>query len=273
MYSVEELKNKLKDKVTGLGIDPKFKENPAFDEAIIEIKCFITRMNMGEALESVKVKEEKRSISFSWTSPAGNKYSMMISCSSPETFRCIKTEERPPFVGTNGQVVREKEVTEQVTTIDNSSGFITIYINGSSINNIDCKNGECNNNPWSVMEYYTSEGIMRDRDLKIFPGGILAEDFDSARTNSILFIPRQAFIISGPFYNSYEMRSILSREKLDTARLTAEDKPRGIEYRATVRLSQEHGLQNMQTLGGDPYPQRITIPPLSTEEIDRMISR
>ena len=271
-YSVKELIDKLIERVIGLGIDKSFLENPAFASAISQIDSLIGQMNMFEAAEAVTVKEENGNISFDWTSSVGDKYSMSISSSSPETFRCVRTEEKKPFVGTNGQSIRQKNVVEEVATID-KSGFITLTTNGSMVDNIDCGMGKCNNSTWSEKKYYTPNGIMRDREYKNFTRGELSEDFDRTRIDSMLFIPRQAFDF-GLWHDKYESRTLLVRDKLDTARIVSEDKTKGIRYSAITPLNQEHGLRDMVLLGGyDPYPQDVVIPPLSQEEIEVMIQR
>ena len=271
-YSVKELREKLDEKISGLGINPKFKENPAYASALAEIESLISQMNMFEAAEVVTVREEEGKISFDWTSTVGEKYSMSISSSSPETFRCIRTEEKKPFIGTNGQTIREKNVVEEVATID-KSGFITLTTNGSMIDNIDCGVGKCNNSTWAEKKYYTSNGVMRDREYKGFARGELTEDFDRTRVDSMLYIPRQAFDF-GFWHDKYETRTLLTREKLDTARIVSEDKAKGIRYNATTPLNQEHGLRDMVLPGGyDPYPQDVVIPPLSKEQIEEMIQR
>lgn len=271
-YSVKELRDKLSERVIGLGIDKSFLENPAFASAISQIDSLIGQMNMFEAAEAITVKEENGNISFDWTSSVGDKYSMSISSSSPETFRCVRTEEKKPFVGTNGQSIRQKNVVEEVATID-KSGFITLTTNGSMVDNIDCGMGKCNNSTWSEKKYYTSNGIMRDREYKNFTRGELSEDFDRTRIDSMLYIPRQAFDF-GFWHDKYESRTLLVRDKLDTARIVSEDKTKGIRYSAITPLNQEHGLRDMVLLGGyDPYPQDVVIPPLSQEEIEVMIQR
>ena len=75
-YSVKELRDKLIERVIGLGVDKSFLENPAFASAISQIDNLIGQMNMFEAAEAVTVKEENGNISFDWTSPVGDKYSM-----------------------------------------------------------------------------------------------------------------------------------------------------------------------------------------------------
>lgn len=271
-YSVEELRDKLIEHVVGLGIDKSFLENPAFASAISQIDNLIGQMNMFEAEEAVTVKEENGSISFNWTSSVGDKYSMRISCSSPNTFKCVRIEEKKPFIGTNGQNIRQKNVVEEVATID-KSGFITLTTNGSMVDNFDCGYGKCNNSTWSERKYYTSNGVMRDREYKNLGRGELTEDFDKTTISSMLDIPRQAFDF-GLVSSNFESRTLLVRDKLDTARIVREDRKKGIRYNAITPLSQEHGLRDMELVGGyELYPQDVNIPPLSQEEIEEMIQR
>lgn len=272
-YSVKELRGKLIERVIGLGVDKSFLENPAFASAISQIDSLIGQMNMFEAAETVTVKEENGNISFNWTSPVGDKYSMSISSSSPETFRCVRTEEKKSFIDTNGQSIKRKNVVEEVATID-KSGSITLTTNSSIVDNIDCRIGKCNNYTWSEKKCYTSNGVMRDREYKSFARGELSVDFDRAEIDSMLFIPRQAFDF-GFWYDKYESRTLLVRDKLDTAKIISEDRTKGIRYSAITPLNQEHGLRDMAALldGYGPYPQNVVIPPLSQEEIEAMIQR
>ena len=228
---------------------------------------------MFEAAEAVTVKEENGNISFDWTSPVGDKYSMSISSSSPETFRCVRTEEKKSFIDTNGQSIKRKNVVEEVATID-KSGSITLTTNSSIVDNIDCRIGKCNNYTWSEKKCYTSNGVMRDREYKSFAKGELSVDFDRAEIDSMLFIPRQAFDF-GVWHDKYESRTLLVRDKLDTAKIISEDRTKGIKYSAITPLNQEHGLRDMAALldGYGPYPQNVVIPPLSQEEIEIMIQR
>lgn len=268
-YSVKELRDKLIERVIGLGVDKSFLENPAFASAISQIDNLIRQMGM---VEAATVKEENGNISFDWTSPVGDKYSMSISSSSPETFRCVRTEEKKSFTDTNGQSIKQKDVIEEVATIE-KSGAITLTTNSSIVDNIDCKIGKCNNSTWSEKKCYTSNGVMRERECKSFAKGELPVDFDKAEINSILFIPRQAFDF-GFWYDKYESRTLLVRDKLDTAKIISEDRTKGIKYSAIAPLNQEHGLRDMALLGGyGPYPQNVVIPPLSQEEIEVMIQR
>ena len=70
----------------------------------------------------------------------------------------------------------------------------------------------------------------------------------------------------------YETRTVIMRDKLDTAKIHDEDRRRGTEYNAIVPLNRETGLQDMKLIGGDPYPKNIVIPALGTEQVDAMIT-
>lgn len=273
MYSVKELRDKIVEKVSGLGVDPKFRENPAYASAIAAIDNLIGQMNMFEEAENVPVQEENGNLSFSWTSPVGEKYSMSISCSNPESFRCVRTEEKRPYVGTNGQTVREKSIVEKVATIDKTSGFMTLDTNGAVLDNIDCSVGKCNNSIWAEKSSYTSNGIMDKKEYKGFPREELSEDFDRARIDSALYVPRKAFDM-GMWYDRYHTRTLLVRDKLDTARLVTDDRTQGFRYNGIVPLNQEHGLRDMVQIGGfSPEQNNVVISPLSPEEIEKMIQR
>lgn len=272
-YKVNDLRNKLDEKILGLGIDTKFKETPAYESVLIEIDNLISQMNMFELSDKVTVYEEKGSISFNWDSPDGKKYSFNISCSNPETVRCIRTEEKNSVVSTNGQVTREKNVIEKVASIDETSGYVTLITNGSMIDNINCGIGKCNNSTWSEKKYYDSNGVMINREYKGFSKGALTENFDNTRIDSMLYIPRGAFK-SGFLSDNYEIRALLVRDKLDTARIVLEDKKKQIKYSTIMPLNQEYGLRDMNfNKGYDTYPQDIVISPLSKEEIEIMIQR
>lgn len=271
-YSVKELVEKISEHILELGIDKKFLENPAFSSAISQIVSLINEMNMAEAEKLVNVREKSGNISFEWTSTAGNKYSMNITSPKPEMFRCIRTEERKPYIGTNGQNIREKRVIEEVANID-KYGFITLTTNSSMVDDIDCGIGKCNNFTWSEKKYYTPDGVMAEREEKTFTRGELSEDFDRTRIDSMLYIPRQAFDI-GFWHDKYKSRTLLVRDKLDTARIIKEDKTKGIRYNSIIPLNQQYGLRDMILSGGyNPYPQNVIIPPLSQKEIESMIQR
>lgn len=217
---------------------------------------------MFETAEMVNVKEENGNISFEWISTYGNKYSMSITSLSPDAFGCIRTEEKIYESG-----IKEKNVTEVVTSID-ENGEITITSNNGSVDNADVKSGECNIVMSSEKKYYNFYGIMGKREYKSFgKSELINKTVETATINDILPMPR----IDG---SSYVTSNLLVRDKLDTARLVIDDKSKGTKYNAIVPLNQEHGVMNMiYTTGGYIYQQDITILPLSQSEIEAMIQK
>lgn len=260
-YSVKELREKLSERILGLEIDSKFLENPAFSSSVSEIDNLIGQMNMFETAEMVNVREKNGNISFEWMSTYGKKYSMSITSLSPDAFRCIRTEEKIYESG-----IKEKNVTEVVTSID-ENGEITITSNNGSVDNADVKSGECNIVTSSEKKYYNFYGVMSKREYKNFgKSELINKTVETATINDILHMPRID-------ENRYVTRNLLVRDKLDTARLVIDDKSKGITYNATVPLNQEHGLKEMILNGGDIYQQDIIILPLSQLEIEAMIQK
>ena len=269
-YNVKDLREKLSEHVQSLGIDPKFLDNPAFEASLSQINSLIANMNMSEAAEKVMVREGDKSISFDWTSAIGDKYSMNISSSSPNEFSCTRVEESSPRTGANGATIHNKNVIKETTTLG-KSGFITLITNGAMADDYDCKRDEYNNYTWAERKYYTSDGVMLEREYKGFPSQKAMGTVTNQITGAMLVIPSRAFDYAA-WGDQYESRFLLVRDKLDTARFYAEDKKKGTEYRSVAPLKQEHGLRDMVLLGGyDPYPQNVNIPPLSQEKIAEML--
>lgn len=268
MYNLYELIEHLGEKVTTLGIDPRFKENPAFSSVIHEIDILLSSMNLEkEEKEKLHVTVKEGRISFSCTTNQGRKYTCEISCSSPETFKCIFTEERSP----KEQPYREKYVIEKKATID-EYGFITLTTCGANIHSIEGDQNHCSITSRAERSYYTSYGIMRDKEIKTFKPGELFSSFDGASINDMLYTPRQGF--DGQFFSDkYQSRTLLTRERLDVARVVIDDKKRQTMYVASLPLNQEFGLRDMYINGGYSYPREVVIPPLSKEEIEEKIAR
>ena len=85
-----------------------------------------------------------------------------------------------------------------------------------------------------------------------------------------LYIPRQAFD-HGFWHDKYKTNTLLTRDKLDTARWFVDDRRKGTRYSATIPLSKEYGLRDMIIPNGFNNNRDIVISPLSTEEIEVMI--
>lgn len=242
------------------------------DISLSEIDSLISTMNMFEIADTVLVTEKDNEISFEWFSPVNEKYCFKIIKDNENVFRCIKTSERNlGFSSELNKDLREKTATEEIVTLE-SSGFISIIENNSIVYNTNKKIGACDNTVSSERKYYTNDGIMRDRQYKGYKTGELTEDFDRVRTSSMLYIPRQAFGY-GFWHNNYETTTILTREKLDIARIYHEDKAKGIRYSSKTVLNSEYGLRDMNLQGGNPYPLEATISPISKNEIELLIKK
>lgn len=270
-YNISELRANLGEKVEELGISPAFKENPAYDTALDSINALLGEIysELPDQIKETQVSLKNGVISFACDLPFGKKYAMSILCDDSTTFRCIRTQEKAPYIGTGGVMYRCKDVIEKVVTVDEKSGHMTLTTNGAWLYADDSMKGECRNSTSSEKCDYTSDGIMERRETKIFGTGKLSEDYNRAGIGSMLYIPRSAFGMS-LWSDKYEDRTLLTREKLDTARLVVEDKKKNIKYNATVQLSSQYGLKNMR-LDITDLPEDITIMPLLPAEIDELI--
>ena len=183
---------------------------------------------------------------------------------------CIRIEEKASWQAIDGSWVNEKDIIEVLASID-KSGFITMFKNCSSLNDFECKKGECNNIVSSEKCYYTSNGVMIDREYKQYGTGPLSVDISRANVDSALLIARNAFNY-GFWHDKFISRTLLTRRKIDTARLVIEDKQKNIFYTGIVTLNGEHGYRDMAMLGGNfDYPIDYIINPLPIEEINRIL--
>ena len=263
-YNIKELIENLEAKVVKLGISPKFRDNPAFASALLQIKSLMHKGSTNESNKEVLVDESENQISFSWKDQYGDKYIFNISSSSPETFECTSIVEKAPYHGKDGQIINEVEGLKESATINEQTGEITLTTRGSSINNADTTNNINDNYNWIEKRKYTSGGVMSEKEYKKFSIGAIHYDISDISRN-----PQNLFIIDLTKLQPDE-RTLLVREKLDTAKVIYEDASKGIKYIATTPLNQEHGLRDMIFQGP---AQEVIIPPLNKDEIEKMIQR
>lgn len=259
--NLHDLQENFFEKVSGLGINSKFMENPAYASVLGQIGELISEMHVEDA-EKVYVDEEEGKISFKFVSPDRTNYSMSISANGENTITCFRTIEEK-----FGDVNRQKEFVEMVATLDDSTGSIELVTNGAMVDNA-AKEGSSNCYNWAEKASYTPYGIMQKREYKNFNRAEKNMHFDSITSNNALTESKNAFNIGNSYYST---RTLLTREKLDVARIHFEDKKAGLEYSSMVELNREHGLRNMVLPGGDPMPEEVIIPPISVMEIDKMI--
>lgn len=272
MSSIVELRENIVDKVIDLGVSLDFLENPAFVVALAEVNNLISQMNI-EDPGVVLVDESNDSLSFTYTSSSGDNYKMDISCPDSKTVKCVRVEEPHSFVGESGNVVRQKNVVEQVAKLDEHGG-VTLFTNCGSIDNVDCDNHHYNMNSSVERRVYTTRGVMYEREHKNYATRKGEGYFHRVGADEMLLLARQAFDY-GPWADSYDKRSLLVRELLDTARLVYDDRRTGNDYYGVVPLHQEHGLRDMFIANGyNTFPVAdVEIHPLMEGEIAEMIAR
>ena len=267
MNEIEELRNNLKEHILNLGIDKKIMDNPAFLSAITRINSMIEQMNIQDADKVVEVTENNGIISINWNSVTNDKYNMKIASSSPDSFYCVRTLEKNPRLGNNGQMIHEKEVIENIIAMSNN-GALTITSNSSIVNDINCDSNTLNNTTFVETMYYTTEGVMSMRESKSFKTTPLIGSIDKIGTDAMLYTPRNEYMT-----DKYSKRRVLYRNTIDTARILEEDKNNNTKYSSVVRLNMEHGLKNMTLPNIDIHQKDVYIPKISVVEINEMINQ
>lgn len=272
MSSVVELRENIVDKVVDLGLSLDFLDNPASITALAEINSFIETINM-EDPGVVLVDRSNGYLSFSYTASNGDKYKMGISCPDEKTIKCVKEEEPHTFVGKSGSVVRQKSAVEQIAKLG-EHGEITIVTNIGSIDNIDCDNHHYNMNNSVERRVYTTRGVMYEREHKDYATRKGEGYFHRVGTNQMLLLARQAFDY-GPWADTYDKRTLLRREMLDTARLFYENRSKGNDYCGVVPLKQEKGLKDLVIASEyNTFPMiDVEIPALTEEEIADILAK
>ncbi len=269
-YSVQDLRDNLSEKILNLGINREFLNNPAYKAVLDEIDNLIGQLNMFEQVNNIMVESNGNSISFKFVGSDATNYYTEISKNDDNSFKCSQITEKKPYLDANGDYVKEKTFVEEIATL-NDNGFIELVNNGSIINNT-ASSGVCNNMSWAEKKTYTDKGIMQVREYIGFPKSELNESYDRVNSATALYFSKAAF--NGNLGNLYDTRTILRRDKFDTARIYVENKNNDIKYSTIIPLNQEHGLRDMTMIGGyDSYPTEIVIKPLSPEEITAIISK
>ena len=272
MSSVMDLKNNIVDKVLELGADLKFLENPAFVTALAEVNYFISEINM-EDLSVVLLDKSNSSLSFNYNSLDGDTYKVELSCPDNKTIKFVKLVELHSFVGDEGYVVRQKNVMEQIATLG-EHGEVIIVTNKGAIDNIGCDNHHYNMNNSVERRVYTKRGVMYEREHKVYATRKGEGYFHRVGAKEMLLLARQAFDY-GPWSDTYNRRTLLRREMLDTARLVYENRGNESNYYGVVPLHKGNSLKDLVIDGEyNKYPMKdVEIPALTEGEVAELLAR
>ena len=272
MSSVVELRENIVDKVIELGVCLDFLENPAFITALSEINGLIEEMNI-EDPSVILVDKSKGYHSFSYINPNGDKYKLGISCPDERTVKCVRELETRSFEGGDGHVVRHKAVIEQLAKYGDH-GEVIIITNTGSVDNICCDNHHYNMNNSVERRVYTKRGVMYEREHKVYATRKGEGYFHRVGAKEMLLLARQAFDY-GPWSDTYNRRTLLRREMLDTARLVYENRGNESNYYGVVPLHKGNSLKDLVIDGEyNKYPMKdVEIPALTEGEVAELLAR
>lgn len=268
-FSVAELKNNIDAKITMLGITNEFRENPAYITVISEIKRLLDQLNIDE---STIVSIAGKTMFFNCLSASGSRFSVHISCAIPNNINFDIYEERPNQKIAD-QTFGEHDVVELLAVYDPILKTVSTYMSGSTVDNMNCEVNTCNNATWSERKEFNSYGIMMEREYKGFPRLLLSIDHNLITEALMLDTPRQAF--SDTFWkDKYNVRNVITRELLDTAKVIYENKVDGERYVTMAPLSQKQSLKYLiLPKGFETRPNNVTIGKLTEDQIDELIKR
>ena len=272
MSSVVELREKIVEKVVNLGVCLEFLENPAFVTVLSEINLYIEQMQI-EDPAVVLVDKSKGYLSFNYTNADGDKFKMGISCPNERTIKCVKEEEPHSYVGLEGSVIRQKNVLEQIARLGDH-GEVTIITNTGSVDNVGCDNHHYNMNNSVERRVYTKRGVMYEREHKVYKTRKGEGYFHRVGAKEMLLLARQAFDY-GPWADTYNKRTLLRREMIDTARLTYEDRAKDNNYFGVVPLHKDNSLRDLFIAKEyNVFPMvDVEIPALTEGEVADLLAR
>lgn len=270
MCNVVDLRENIVDSVVGLGVNLEFLENPAFVAAMSGIKGLIDEISI-EDPNVILIDESDGKLSFSYTASNFDSYKFELSLFDDKTIKCVRTSEPHSYEGEDKSVVRKKNAVEQIARLEDS-GEVTIIVNTGMIDNIGCDNHSYNMSNAVERMLYTVDGVMRERENKVYSSRKGIGYFHRVGANEMLLLARQAFIY-GPWADVFSKRVLLVRQMLDTARISYEDRDKEHSYFGVVPLNKEKGLRDMFIAEEyNSFPMKdVVIPSITEEEISAII--
>ena len=268
-FSIAELKNNLDAKISALGITNDFRANPAYVVILSEIKRLLDNLSVDE---NTIVSIAGKTMFFNCLSTSGSRFSVHISCAIDNNIKCDIYEERPnQRLGEN--TFGAHDVVELSAMFDPILKTVTTIMCGSSVDNINCDVNTCNNSTWAERKQFNSYGIMMEREYKGYPRLLLSIDHNLINEGLMLDTPRQAFV-DGFWKDKYNVRNVINRVMLDTAKVIYENKVDGERYVTMAPLSQKQSLKYLiLPKGFETRPNNVTIDRLTINQINEIIGR
>ena len=251
MYNLDYLINNIYIEINKLGIDSNFISHPSYTTVLAHIVSLILDMKI-EKPDEVKVEINNEGIMFMYDKHPDKRYKVEITTILNNTIRCRRIEEDKDT----------KEIFNISSNIDINNNVIIETIRGKAANR-DVIQGGCTIKKGMDKKVYNSDGIMIERENKIFKEYIHNANIQNIKDNVIISIP------SNP--NEYEKRTYLEREMLDIAKVVYNDKLKNINYTGKQLIKGKRGLIDMEF--NSSYDKDIIIHSLTSQEIDEMINK
>lgn len=265
MSNVHEFIEKLDENIMELGLNPKFKDNPAYRKVLDEIRYYISGMNMANDIDKVWVSKDEDGYTIEYKSPyVEKKYNLRIwvSYGKNELF-CREVIESKKLSETKDYVEKVVEVTKSRLDGDR----IEIRKDNGVADNINCEYGKCNILCSSMRKVYDKYGVQETEERELFNPSQVYGDVTRIETNAILAITNQAF--NSPYWRQ---RTMARREYLDVVNIDFEDKNTGEKFIGKQELNQENGLQDLK-FSVFHLSDHEVIQPLMNEEIEDMLDK
>ena len=266
MYlSINELLNNLDNEVMSLNVNPKFKENPAYQAILTEIGEILRKVNVDDGLENSKIiRKNNEQISMELTNKNGQSCQLAITCNGSSEINCLMTWDDNPSFDQEGKRAIGK-ISRQVTGNLQENGNINLVKNYATIDDAHCEKGELNTFDAIEQEMYTAQGVMYRKDS-------LASSAKNYYRNTN-FEPSTLFYKPGIFMQPAPLglvqRSVVQRKTFDTADVYIKNADR-VTFNGVVALDREHGLSKMNPiLPTEDY----IISPLSVNEVEEIIKQ